>query len=172
MRCLTVNCIKTISTEPRPDSESLLQVLVVKKKPSVRYCFHKERKLDAAQNVPVKMICYKGKADGTNLLSYLREGCIKKLDLNKQEQQVFLCGIFTPFILKIFNFFKKKIFRDFWELAQHWAKSCVFFAKKNYREIGSQSWPVSASFVNFPILHCSSCSKLHWFTKIYLKRRI
>jgi len=40
------------------------KVLVVKKKPSVRYCFHKERKLDAAQSAPVKMICYKGKADG------------------------------------------------------------------------------------------------------------
>lgn len=42
------------------------KVLVEKKKPSERYCFHygfKERKL-VAQNVPVKMICYKGKADG------------------------------------------------------------------------------------------------------------
>ena len=60
---------------------------------------------------------------------------------------------FLPFSPLSSSVFSKQNFSEILgELIQHWARFYVFSAK-NCGEISSQSWPLSAIFFNFPVVH-------------------
>jgi len=51
-------------TNPVTDHNGCVTKVLEEEKGGSRYCFHKEREIDAEQNIPVKMLCHRGIRDG------------------------------------------------------------------------------------------------------------